>query len=268
MAGQTSAAHASLQGTGVLVTRPAHQADSLCAAIEAAGGEAIRFPTLEIAPPADSAAITAQLQQLLPAAMVIFVSANAAQWAWQVLGDDGLARCLDGAQVAAMGAQTASVLATHDVRVDIIPPAPQNSESLLAMPIMQSVGGKRIIVFRGEGGREHLAEILRQRGAEVSYVAVYRRQAPLVDCGPILQRWQRGDIHVVTALSNETLQNLYDILGPEGRPLLLQTPLVLMSRRAAELADQLGFQHAPIIARDASVDALLEALQQWRQSQN
>ncbi|MEA3242729.1 MAG: uroporphyrinogen-III synthase, partial [Pseudomonadota bacterium] len=44
---------APLQGVGVLVTRPAHQADSLCELIRQQGGTAIRFPVLEIRPPAD-----------------------------------------------------------------------------------------------------------------------------------------------------------------------------------------------------------------------
>jgi len=256
-----------LKDIGILVTRPRHQAGTLCASIEAAGGTAIRFPTLQILPARDPASVNASLLELAPINMAVFVSANAAEGAWQVLAAEGFKQHLGGASIAAMGRQTAIRLQQHGIHTDLVPPAPHNTESLLAMPALMEVQSIQVVIFRGESGRETLAEELRRRGARVHYAAVYDRSAPQgdeADPGELIQRWHRREVNVVTATSNETLQNLYDMLGEAGRQLLLATPLIVMSRRAVSLAQQLGFQHTPVIATDASDLAILEALHRWR----
>ena len=53
-----------LAGLRVLVTRPAHQAEELCALIERAGGIPVRFPTIEIAPPRNVEKLTSLLARL------------------------------------------------------------------------------------------------------------------------------------------------------------------------------------------------------------
>lgn len=256
-----------LQGIGVLVTRPVHQAQTLCEPIEAAAGTAIRFPTLQILPARDPESVTATLAELAAIDMAVFVSANAVEGAWQVLAADGFKQHLGSASIAAMGKQTANRLADHGIHADLTPPAPHNTESLLAMPALAELQSQQIVIFRGESGRETLADELRRRGARVTYAAVYDRCAPPVDAadpGKLIQRWQCGEVNVVTATSNETLQNLYDMLGEAGRELLLSTPLIVMSQRAVSLAQQLGFQHTAVIAKDASALAMMQALRQWR----
>ena len=66
-----------LRGARVLVTRPAHQAEALAQLIESAGGVALRLPTVEIAAPADPAALDAVLDRLHEFAYAIFISPNA-----------------------------------------------------------------------------------------------------------------------------------------------------------------------------------------------
>src|SRR3989344_4207532 len=66
-----------LQGVRVLVTRPAAQAQSLAQRIEQAGGEAIRFPTLEIAATRDVATLERVLVGIAYFDLAVFISPNA-----------------------------------------------------------------------------------------------------------------------------------------------------------------------------------------------
>jgi uroporphyrinogen-III synthase len=124
------------------------------------------------------------------------------------------------------------------------------------------MSGHRVVIFRGNGGREVLRETLLARGAEVDYVEVYQRKCPDVDAQHIQTLLQPGYLDCITITSNEALQNLVTMAGPEGRPLLLRVPLVVMGGRQATLAQQLGFVHAPLIAANASDEAIFAAVQQ------
>ncbi len=237
-----------LAGTTIVVTRPIAQAQALCRLIDAAGGEAIALPVLaiegrNIAPP-----------PLPDYQLAIFVSANAVEHAHRLLGGDWPASL----PMAAVGKATARALAATWSQPVLQPPTGFNSESLLAMPELQLVAGKRILIFRGEGGRELLAETLRQRGAQVDYAEVYRRLRPQVSLAS-LQALPRVDF--ITATSNETLQNLYDLAGEDAvRPWLLQQRLLVVSPRAIDLARQLGFAHTPVLAEAPGDESLIKAI--------
>jgi len=92
-------------------------------------------------------------------------------------------------------------------------------------------------------------------------VEVYRRACPR-DSGELLRLLKSGGLDIITATSNETLQNLYDMAGPEGRPMLHQLPLVIASNRQAELAARLGFMQGAVIAGHASDAAMAEGVKQ------
>ena len=166
-----------LAGLGILVTRPAHQADRLCELIKQAGGRALRFPVIEILPPHDTAPLAALIDTLDDADIAIFISANAVEHGLALLR---ARRDLPAAlKLAAIGRSTGAALrATLGRGPDICPAERFDSEALLALEAMQKVHGKRIVIFRGEGGREVLAETLRARGATVEYADVYRRARP------------------------------------------------------------------------------------------
>jgi uroporphyrinogen-III synthase len=251
----------SLNDVGVLVTRPAGQADALCQAIEAQGGHAYHVPAMEIHPVADPTAVTQRVQDLCACDVAIFISINAVSYASQLLADD-LRRCLQHKTVAAIGRGTARCLADCGIQVTVVPGQGRfDSEALLQHPALQTLADKRVLIIRGTGGREVLADGLRQRGAEVSYLEAYRRQRPAANNAELRQLLARGRIQVVVTTSNEILQNLYDMLGQQERTGLLQLPLVVMSQRAADLARELGFSAEPVIAKDASTDALLKAIE-------
>jgi uroporphyrinogen-III synthase len=146
--------------------------------------------------------------------------------------------------------------------VDYVPEHEFSSEGLLALPALQDMQGKQVAILRGNGGRNTLSETLTARGAQVEYLEVYRRVCPQGLAEQLQQLLQDHALGVITATSNESLQNLYDMAGSAGQPLLRDIPLVVASRRQAALAAQLGFTQGAVIAGHASDEAMAEGVKQ------
>ena len=225
-----------LGGAGVLVTRPEHQAGEWCRLIEAHGGRALRLPALAIAGPADPGPARQRLARLDDCRLMIFVSPNAVRQGLALLPDAGLP---PGLQVAAVGDATAAALAAAGRPADLVPETSQDSEGLLALPRLQAVADETVLIVRGEGGRPLLGDTLTRRGARVEYLEVYRRVCPETDVGPLLAQWDRVDL--VTATSNQILDNLLRLFGEAGRGTLQATPLLVISRRTEDRARSLGW---------------------------
>ncbi|MGB5259193.1 MAG: uroporphyrinogen-III synthase [Gammaproteobacteria bacterium] len=243
----------------VLVTRPAGQEQGLCDHIEAGGGRAIHLPAIEILPPEDTAplaAISAVLEQF---DLAVFISVNAVCHAL-----DFILQRRDwpaGTEIAAVGPASNATLGDYGLSVDHLPRHEYSSEGLLDLEALQHMRGKRVVIFRGNGGRETLHDTLRARGAQVEYVEVYRRACPQ-DGGKLLRLLQQDGVDVITATSNEALQNLFDMAGAEGQPLLRHLPLVIPGHRQAELAARLGFLQGAVIAGHASDEAMAAGVKQ------
>ena len=256
----------SLSGMLVVITRPAHQADALCELIRASGGTTLRFPVLDITDPANPPD-PAEVQALLAdASLAIFISPNAVDYGMKVIeSSGGLPAHI---KVAAIGQGTAKKLAQHGRQANIFPSKRFDSEALLAMEELTFVADQRIVIFRGEGGREHLADILRQRGADVDYVECYKRVQPSNDNRELSSALEKKSVDAVVVTSNQGLQNLYDMLGPDDRRRLLKVQLFVVSDRTQELAQTLGFSKEAIIVDQASDQGIVESLLQWKPSDN
>ncbi|MDT8386933.1 MAG: uroporphyrinogen-III synthase [Thiogranum sp.] len=251
-----------LRGAGVLVTRPRHQADALCDAIRQKGGNAISFPVLEIRGPDDARELEQCAAELDDLDWAIFVSANAVDKALGYL----LSRRKwpDTVGIAVIGKRSAEELHRFGLEADAQPQWEFNSEGLLALPQMHDVRGRRIVIFRGNGGREYLAEMLRQRGANVRYVEAYRRICPRADSSELLKLWQSGGVDVVLINSVESLENLVEMLGRQGHSLLVKTPLIVASERIVAVAQRLGFTAPQVISASATDAAVMDALFKWK----
>ncbi len=241
-----------LAGRGVLVTRPAGQAEPLCRLIEAAGGRAIRFPTIVIEPTLDAQA-TALLAETWD--LLYFVSPNAVEQALALVPDGRWSKV---ARIAAVGRGTALALTAAGRAPDLVPNERYESEALLEMPELAKMQGRRVLIVRGEGGRGLFAETLTQRGAEVQFAEVYRRVQPQVDPSPLVTRWSET-VALVMATSDEVLLNLVAMLGSDGRERLLDTPLVVIAERTRQTALVQGFRVVRVAER-ADDSAIVQAL--------
>jgi uroporphyrinogen-III synthase len=243
----------------LLVTRPVAQATHLCSLLEADGFEAIRFPSIEILDPPSLYELEALSEELDNVDLAVFVSVNAVQKGVEFILDRR--DWPEHTAIATVGARSAEALLPYGLSTDYVPEHQFNSEALLAMDELQDMSGQRVVIFRGNGGREHLYDSLLDRGAEVDYVEVYRRTCPVADEAALQVLLEPGYLAAVTITSNETLQNLFDMVGAAGQPQLLELPLIVVGERQAALARQLGFSKPPLQAANASAEAIVAAAQ-------
>lgn len=242
-----------LTGVGVLVTRPARQAGPLAQKIAALGGSPIIFPAIVILPPPDAAPLAALHGRLREFDAAIFVSANAAEFGVPASG-----QWPEALAVYAPGQGTAEALAALGIAGVQIPATTFDSEGLLALPGLTDVRGKRIVIFRGEGGREFLADTLRQRGACVDHVACYRRARPASGAG-LAAAFGEGRIEIVTVTSSEGIDNLWSVLDAPARARWQAVPTLAPHPRIAARARELGLAATVTAGGDAGLLAgLLE----------
>ncbi len=256
--------NASLAGVRILVTRPAHQAHTLCAMISNAGGQALMLPVIEIVPLDLSVSAEQEIKQIAAFDYAVFISPNAVQYGIKKILAH--AKIPDKLKLVTIGRASAQKLQQLSGRpADIVPQGQYNSETLLAHKALQSnsIRDKKILIFRGTDGRELLAKVLRERGADVSYTAVYQRTLPQYSEQDFMQIWSaRPDI--ITLTSNEGLNNLIHIchkhLSNEQLEQLWQYPLVVVTDKMRQTAQAAGFNNSILIAHKASNEALLEAV--------
>jgi uroporphyrinogen-III synthase len=226
-----------LSGRGIVITRPREHALALAGLIRAAGGDPVLFPTLEIMPPDDSAAVAGVIARLSSFRLAVFVSPTAAARGCELVSASAWPA---GLRVAAVGAGTAKTLERLGCRDVISPPGEADSEALAALPELQDLRDCAVVIFRGQGGREWLRTKLEARGARVEYAECYRRVRPAADAGGLLARWQRGGIEAVSITSAEGLENFIAMLGPTGKGYLCATPVFVPHPRIAAAARELG----------------------------
>lgn len=249
-----------LAGVVVAVTRPRAQAGGLVRRIEAEGARVIRFPTIDIAPPADPAVPRALIARLDGFDLSIFVSANAVARGLALVRERGA--WPPSLRVAAIGRATAEALGAAGLRDVIVPRERFDSDALLALPALSAacVRDRRIVIFRGAGGRERLAAALAARGAQVEHAVVYRRVRPDRDANVIAGPGRRGEVAVVVVTSAEALHNLFEMLAPEDLGWLRSARYVVPSERVAEEAIALGVARPPRVAERADEASLAAAV--------
>lgn len=251
-----------LAGCGIVVTRPAAQATSLVEAILAAGGQAILFPAIEILDVTDARPLNDVIDRLETYSLAVFISPNAvARGMAQITARRNWPPGLRAAAIGQGGVKELQRLGIQEV---IAPTLSFDSEGLLALPQLQRIAGERVVIFRGDGGREWLGDTLTARGALVDYVVCYRRARPRADPAPLLQAWAEHRVHAVTVTSSEGLRNLFAMLGASGLSWLRCTPVFVQHPRIAAAARELGCRQVMECAPGNK--SLIEALQQWAAS--
>lgn len=246
----------------VWVTRPQPQAAQLVSVLEQAGFSALAVPTLEIAAPPDTDQVAEQAVAVLPQAYAaVFVSRNAVDWLWRLLGP-ATASYLADCKVFAVGPGTAAALQAEQITAVQWPEAGADSEALLALPQLAGpeITAQRIVIIRGQGGRALLADTLRSRGAEIVYLEVYRRQPHPGTAQRLTALWHEQPPAAIIASSPAGLRTLLDMTAAEDRPRLLVTPLLCMGRQLTEQARGHGFEECIPVAPAGGEQAVINAL--------
>ena len=242
-----------LRGAGVLVTRPAKQAQTLCDAIAAAGGTPVRFPVIDIVA-RDAVTIARDADALPQADIAVFVSSNAARYGLKFLA---------GADVAVVGPATAAYIEESGTNVAIAPTRGFDSEALLEMPQLKDVTGKNVRIIRGDGGRELLGDTLRERGARVDALTVYERRLSShsnKSLQSLEHRWLAGKIAATTVMSVASLKNLLALLPKSIADRFATVPLVTPATRVIKEAQIRYPGLRPILANGPMASDMTEAI--------
>ncbi|CAH0259264.1 Uroporphyrinogen-III synthase [Massilia sp. Bi118] len=248
----------------VVITRPRQQAEPLARAVAALGRETVLLPLLEISPLADDAHLRRVLGDLASYALVAFVSPNAIDAAFAHID-----AWPGGVDIAVVGEGSRAALAKHGVKSEVRihcpkDPAFSDSEHLLQALDLALLAGRRVLVVRGEGGRELLPDALRRAGATVETVASYRRAvpAPSPDLAARLRGLLAGPNDWIIT-SSEALRGLVSLVdglaSSELTTQLRQQRLIVPHARIHETALALGFGR--LVLTGSGDERLLAALQ-------
>src|SRR5882672_3974843 len=221
----------SLKGRRIVVTRAREQAGDLVRALQEHGAEAVIVPVIRIQPLDNLGALRAALTGLSAYRWVVFTSQNAVQIVFDRLVAWGLTpRVFSSTSVAAIGTATADALTVRGV-VPALVPAEFVAEALAEDLIQRSGGtltGARVLIPSAEDAREALATGLRQHGATVENIAVYRTVPVQADLSGLATDITRGRVDAVTFTSSSTVRSFVDLVG---RPAATSRRPSVQSRR-------------------------------------
>ena len=244
----------------LLLTRPADDCGALAEVLAGQGIFSSCLPLLEIAPLPVSDTMRRTITQLPHYGAVIVVSKPAARIAVDLL--DALGLATPSMPWFSVGAATAGILRDRGLDVSF-PDAGDDSEALLQLPrLLEAVAvpGSQVLILRGEGGRELLAERLRALGASVEYLELYRRDLPDYPPRELPRRIEAERLNGLVVSSGQGFEHLRRLAG-ETWPELAQMPLFVPSPRVAAQAHAAGARTV-VDCRGASAAALLTALRE------
>ena len=249
-----------LAGVSILITRPVMPASRTAQRLAGLGATPFVFPTTIIEAPADAAPLAAALARISDYYAAIFVSPSAAEMTLAPLGS--IAKKLPATlHVFAPGPGTAEELNVRGVANVEMPETSFDSEGLLALPSLQAsaVNGKRIVIFRGNDGRELLREALLKRGATVDAITAYHRRAPNTPPTGLLELLRTGKVSALSAMSSDAISNLVPLIPLNERAtLLFALPVYASHERITATARDAGFRN--VIDTQAGDAGLITAL--------
>lgn len=243
----------------LLLTRPAEESTALASTLATQGVFSSSLPLLRIEPLAETSEQRAIMQNLDRYCAVIVVSKPAARQGLELL-----ARYWPqppaGLSWFSVGAATAQLLDEHGLQT-VFPAVGDDSEALLALPQLAAALSKaqpRVLIWRGEGGREFMAERLRGQGVPVDYLQLYRRCLPDYPPATLITRVSEQQLNGLVVSSGQGLSHLLHLAAADW-PRLARLPLFVPSARVAEQARAAGAESV-VDCRGANAAALLAAL--------
>ncbi len=192
------------------------------------------------------------LQRQITTPIIIFVSVAAVEFANKQLP----ITTWDKQDVIAVGSATQRALKTFGV--DAVAPQQHDSEGLLTLPQLSKVDKKDIVIVRGDGGRELIAESLSIRGANVHYFESYRRVWRNLSINA-LKTWQQQQINCILVTSNALLEFIVNLIKDSDAYWREDCTWIVASSRIANNAEKMGLKRV-INAHGANKKAITSAL--------
>ncbi len=253
-----------LFGRKVLVTRSPKQAHSLAGLLQTAGAEAVCLPTVEIAAPSSWKELDEAITELASTDYLILTSANGVSAFFERLSTAGLdSRALQGVTIVAIGPKTASAIAEHGLRADLIPQQYQ-AEGIVELLQQRNLEGKRILYPRSAIARDLLSTELSKSGAEVRAPVAYRTEPATDGSARLKELLSGGALDAVTFTSASTVEHCLALLAPHEVDCLDKTVIAAIGPLTAAAARKYGLT-VDVEPDEATCEALVEALVEYFQ---
>ena len=253
-----------LKNKWIVVTRPKHQAGNLKLRLEAAGANVLLFPLQEIKRLDDQTELQKKLLNIPRYDLAIFISPNAVEYSFENV-DVNLFRSL---KIAAIGHKTKSLLEAKGMTVDYCPDGVSNSETFLLMPdMLEFANEKKVVILRGNGGRDVIRDTLLQSSNTVEYIEVYERSFPHKDLNLLAEHYYRNELDIILITSGKALESLFNYIYENSW--LSEVSLLLGSQRIKELAFGLEEHYGELFySEDPTDEAMFLQLLEWAKMGN
>lgn len=247
-----------------MVTRPKHQAENLKLKLEAAGARVLLFPLQEIKQPDDLLVVQEQLSKIANYDLAIFISPNAVEYTFKSIDTNALGAL----KVAAIGKKTKALLEAKGITVDFYPKGIANSEAFLAMPeLLTFCKDRKIVILRGNGGRDLIRSTLQQESYSVDYIEVYKRGFPYQNLNILSEYYYRNELDIILISSGNGLENLFQTISDNAW--LSEVTLLLGSKRIKEQAFALEEHIGELFfTQDPTDEAMYIQLLEWAKMDN
>lgn len=250
-----------------MVTRAADRAASTLSALEALGATALSLPTIEIIPPGSWADLDAALDQIGTYHWLLLTSANAFRHLTSRMQQRGIpvARALTPMSIACVGRSTARVIADAGLPCDLVPQV-SDAAHMATELVARGVSERRFLLPQAAGGRTVLQEGLREAGAIVDVVEVYRTQCPTTPDRAVVDEVAARGADAVLFASPSAVSGFASLLGRDRTLALLnQVTVVAIGTVTAGALEELGVT-PDIVPPRASANAMVEALGQFAEA--
>lgn len=246
-----------LFGQRILITRTISQAPVMSRSLRELGAEPIELPAIDIIPNPFPEQTERAVKELPDYDWVIFTSTNGVDVFIDSLRQNGYdARHFGSAKVAAIGNATAERLRRAMIQPDFVPDE-FVAEAVLDGLLTRGIDGARVLIPRAEVARTTLPDGLRERGATVDVVPVYRT-IPGTPDPAVIDRIDAGEIDIVTFTSSSTVTNLIDML--DGNPSRLSSAIIACIGPITEATARQHGLDVSITADEYSIPGLINAL--------
>jgi uroporphyrinogen III methyltransferase/synthase len=251
-----------LFGKTIIVTRSREQASALTEKLGELGANVIEVPSIRIAPPDDTEAVHARIENIADYDWIIFTSINGVSYFFKYLFEMGFdARRLSGAKICAIGPATAGELACMRVRPDLVPEKYVSEDIAESLIHRGEVDGKSFLLPRADIAPKTLSETLAKAGAKsVDDLVVYRTvEEDLSDRNDVRDALSGDRLDLVTFTSSSTVRSFEKILRRYAPDKKKGLACAAIGPVTADTARELGFR-VEITAPVHTIEGLVEAI--------
>lgn len=255
----------------VVVTRPRAQQTGLMRRLENLGFTTLSFPTIEIGPWYDQQVLRQAIADIASYRWLVFTSVNGARFFFEIVRAWGLDKeVFSHLKIAAIGSVTANALVKNGLAVNVCPPsfvAESLAQAMLDYDFQGLAAGGKVLLPRAAKAREVLGERLREAGAHVDIVPVYRTQASDEPIAPFLQALKTGRVHCVSFTSSSTVSCFFEKMPPGfNRHMLANVKIAAIGPITAETLKTFGFP-PHIVAPLHTTESLALAISEYFRTQ-